>query len=249
MKSGLKDRNRACVVKRPREAGETAPRSVAIRNRCLECVGYETGEVRRCTATDCWLWPYRMGRLDRELAGQRKITARLRRPRQPDEVATCSTAIRNFCLDCVCYNAAEVERCHIVECWLWPYRMGSGGTVAEAPELWERRNKAHAARQTDKRPTIFDLARAHREARLLDRQDALETLRGREPPFPWEHPGARRCRVCGQGYIKSVTSAEDVCGPCQPSEDPRRIREAQEAPKRKKRLRKRELVAVAVGER
>ena len=37
----------------------------AIRAKCLECVGYEPGEVRDCTAVpgeDCFLPPYRMGR-------------------------------------------------------------------------------------------------------------------------------------------------------------------------------------------
>lgn len=32
-------------------------------------------------------------------------------------------AIRAYCLDCMCGNAAEVKRCDLV-CPLWPYRMG-----------------------------------------------------------------------------------------------------------------------------
>ncbi len=33
-------------------------------------------------------------------------------------------AIRLKCLDCCCENSAEVKRCHIEDCALWPYRMG-----------------------------------------------------------------------------------------------------------------------------
>ncbi len=33
-------------------------------------------------------------------------------------------AIRRKCLDCVCWNRAEVVRCEIDLCPLWPYRMG-----------------------------------------------------------------------------------------------------------------------------
>ena len=48
--------------------GEVATRSVAIRNHCLECCGYNNAEVRRCSGPECWLYPYRMGTLDREVA-------------------------------------------------------------------------------------------------------------------------------------------------------------------------------------
>ena len=49
------------VVKRRRQAGEIATRRVAIRNHCLECVGYNAAEVVRCTSPACWLYPYRLG--------------------------------------------------------------------------------------------------------------------------------------------------------------------------------------------
>lgn len=38
-------------------------RKAAIRAFCLECVGYESAEVNRCTATACPLYEYREGRL------------------------------------------------------------------------------------------------------------------------------------------------------------------------------------------
>lgn len=34
----------------------------AIRAKCLDCCGENAAEVRKCTATDCPLWPFRMGR-------------------------------------------------------------------------------------------------------------------------------------------------------------------------------------------
>jgi len=33
-------------------------------------------------------------------------------------------AIRAKCLDCSCYNAAEVRKCTVEDCALYPYRMG-----------------------------------------------------------------------------------------------------------------------------
>lgn len=32
-----------------------------IRDKCLDCCVYQPSEVRLCQATDCDLWPYRMG--------------------------------------------------------------------------------------------------------------------------------------------------------------------------------------------
>ena len=34
----------------------------AIRAKCLDCVGDQPSEVRKCTACGCPLWPFRMGR-------------------------------------------------------------------------------------------------------------------------------------------------------------------------------------------
>ena len=49
------------VLKRRRLPHEIATARAAIRNHCLECCGYESGEVVRCTAPECWLFPYRFG--------------------------------------------------------------------------------------------------------------------------------------------------------------------------------------------
>ncbi len=34
----------------------------AIRRFCLQCMGFQTAEVRACTEATCPLWPYRLGR-------------------------------------------------------------------------------------------------------------------------------------------------------------------------------------------
>ena len=49
------------IERRRRKPDEIAAPRVAIRNHCLECVGYVGPEVERCTAPECWLYPWRMG--------------------------------------------------------------------------------------------------------------------------------------------------------------------------------------------
>lgn len=44
-----------------RAVGGRSPRA-AIRSFCLECVGWQRSEARRCTALACPLWAYRPGR-------------------------------------------------------------------------------------------------------------------------------------------------------------------------------------------
>lgn len=40
-------------------------------------------------------------------------------------------AIREKCIDCCCGEKKEVRECNMVECPLWPYRMGKRPTVVE----------------------------------------------------------------------------------------------------------------------
>ena len=49
------------IRRRRRLPDEISTARAAIRNHCLECVGYESAEVARCTAPACWLYPYRFG--------------------------------------------------------------------------------------------------------------------------------------------------------------------------------------------
>ena len=50
------------IVSRRRHVGEIPTARVAIRNHCLECVGYQVQEVPLCTAPACWLYPWRFGK-------------------------------------------------------------------------------------------------------------------------------------------------------------------------------------------
>lgn len=37
-------------------------RGKALRAKCIDCAGGSAAEVRKCTALECALWPFRMGR-------------------------------------------------------------------------------------------------------------------------------------------------------------------------------------------
>ena len=54
------------VIRERREQGQIADKAHAIRNHCLECVGYNNEEVKLCTSVRCWLYPWRLGHLDEE---------------------------------------------------------------------------------------------------------------------------------------------------------------------------------------
>jgi hypothetical protein len=54
-----------------RPTGVVATLAVSIMNHCRECCGFDADglgsireNVRRCPATQCWLWPYRVRGLD-----------------------------------------------------------------------------------------------------------------------------------------------------------------------------------------
>ena len=48
-----------------------------------------------------------------------------------DEPLSRTKAIRAKCLECCSGNPAEVRRCHISDCALWPWRMGSASLRAQ----------------------------------------------------------------------------------------------------------------------
>lgn len=56
---------------------------------------------------------------------RRSITIHRRR-REPGEIVSPKASIRNHCLECCGYNRADVDACTAPECWLYPYRMGTG---------------------------------------------------------------------------------------------------------------------------
>jgi hypothetical protein len=62
------------------------------------------------------------------------------------EKISATKAIRAKCLDCCGDNAAEVRRCHIVDCSLWPFRMGSSPFRPKLSED-EKQRRAAVARK------------------------------------------------------------------------------------------------------
>lgn len=57
------------IVSRKRRPGELFTARTAIRNHCVECMGYAARDVSDCTDAGCHLWPYRMGPRARPNAG------------------------------------------------------------------------------------------------------------------------------------------------------------------------------------
>lgn len=51
----------------------------AIREKCLDCCCGNAAEVRKCVATDCHLWPFRMG--TNPFRKKRKLSAKEKRER------------------------------------------------------------------------------------------------------------------------------------------------------------------------
>lgn len=49
------------VKHRGRRPAELSTPRIAMRNHCLDCCGWQSREVARCSARRCWLWPYRLG--------------------------------------------------------------------------------------------------------------------------------------------------------------------------------------------
>ena len=58
------------VLRRRRKPDEVASARVSIRNHCLECVSYVAREVELCTAPECWLYPWRLGKTPAQLRGR-----------------------------------------------------------------------------------------------------------------------------------------------------------------------------------
>ena len=117
----------------------------AVRAHCLECCNGSPGEVRKCDAKSCPLWPHRFGQKPTEelLNG---IDDRLIYPLEAEQTGSdvrgrsALKAIRSRCLDCVgCPK--EVRGCRATDCDLHPYRMGKSGR-----QLSEEQKEAAAER-------------------------------------------------------------------------------------------------------
>ena len=44
-------------------------------------------------------------------------------------------AIRMKCVECCCGNVAEVRRCEMMDCTLWPYRLGKRPARTSTPHV------------------------------------------------------------------------------------------------------------------
>ena len=77
----------------------------AIRERCLNCSGWYTAEVRNCSFTDCPLYPFRSGKGPQD--------SRLRKK-----------AIHDYCLWCVGGSKYEIAKCAARACPLFVFRTG-----------------------------------------------------------------------------------------------------------------------------
>ena len=75
----------------------------AIRQRCINCRGWERGEVTLCDSNECSLHPYRMG------TGKQNAVER-------------GKAIKGYCQWCMVGDKKEVKLCPSVGCPLFPYR-------------------------------------------------------------------------------------------------------------------------------
>lgn len=98
-------------------------RRQAIRERCLNCVGWIPGEVRNCDFTWCALHPYRMGNGRQD-------------PRKR------SQAIRNYCLQCCNDQPIEVRLCPCRDCSLYPFRLSRIDRSVEIPSEAEKQHIA-----------------------------------------------------------------------------------------------------------
>ena len=78
-------------------------RRKAIRERCLNCSGWQLSQIRNCEITKCKLHPFRTG------IGKQDPNARLK-------------AIRENCLWCSGGKRSEVNLCQIKDCPLFAYR-------------------------------------------------------------------------------------------------------------------------------
>ncbi len=78
---------------------------------CIECHCGVRKEVRTCQATDCLLYPYRLG--GKTIQGY------------TGELFSRAKAIREFCTDCFCGATKLKKSCSDNSCFLYPYRFGT----------------------------------------------------------------------------------------------------------------------------
>jgi hypothetical protein len=102
-------------------------RRKAIHEKCLNCVGWESHEVKECDFhDDCPLHPFRTG------SGKQDATAR-------------AEAIRQYCLWCMCGQRGEVSQCPSTTCPLHTFRKTVIDHTSDSGNLPENHDIAHSS--------------------------------------------------------------------------------------------------------
>lgn len=91
----------------------------AIRERCVNCSGWNFAEVERCSHTDCDLYPYRMGKMEKGGSVERE------------------RALRAYCVWCMAGQINEVRLCPSALCPLHLFRLPSSAKAMKGPSLPE----------------------------------------------------------------------------------------------------------------
>ena len=85
-------------------------RSHIIRKYCLWCCNKQQVEVRECPCIECDFYSRRMGKEDKSIEVEYRLTAR--------------QAMKYKCLDCSSNSHKEVKSCHQKDCVLYKWRLG-----------------------------------------------------------------------------------------------------------------------------
>lgn len=83
-------------------------RGKAIHARCIDCVGGEVREVKRCSVKGCPLYPYRMGVVVKD---------------KPVNTPIRSKAIKAYCTEWM-GSSRDLRKCPSKHCALYKYRTG-----------------------------------------------------------------------------------------------------------------------------
>ncbi len=110
-------------------------RRKAIRERCLNCSGWEIRGVSNCELTDCPLYSFRSGH------GKQNSKERVK-------------AIRQYCLGCVLGQRSEVSNCPCQDCSLFPYRQSVVDRSTEIKSTAKIHHIQHLSPAKNKKPYL-----------------------------------------------------------------------------------------------
>ncbi|RJP75009.1 MAG: hypothetical protein C4522_22105 [Desulfobacteraceae bacterium] len=112
-------------------------RRKSIRERCLNCAGWNLKEVKNCQFSDCPLYPFLSG------IGKQEAKAR-------------SKAIRDYCLWCCNGQLLKVSRCHNSDCPLFAYRKTVTDRTAEINSM-PKKDHIEASQEAKKENEYSDM--------------------------------------------------------------------------------------------